>query len=108
MTQLSTWCGHLRLVGENFSGDTTTTLDVRRVKRGSQEEHVQISVMIEKQNQKRTTTSLGYVQLSPEDVPFLITALSKLRPSYDAEERLQKYPTFEEEDAADRAFYGLT
>jgi hypothetical protein len=101
MTKFTTWCGSLRVIEDDRRLGHTTMLDVRRVKTDTQGEHVQIAVTVEKHHTKRTVSQYGYLSLTPDQVPTLIAALTKLHPPYDPLKRIQS------SDADDRAFYGL-
>lgn len=101
-TKFEVWCGCLRLV--NRMVGYTTTMDVRRVDTLDNGEHVQLAVTVEKHHATRTTSESGYIQLTPEQVPLLITALTKLHPKYDPNKIHQPYSSRDKED---REFYGL-
>lgn len=98
-TKFEVWCGSLRLLCRRVG--LTTTMDVRRVDTPGDGEHVQIQVLVEKHHAHRTTSQYGYIKLSPDQVPFLINALTKLRPPYDSS------LTVIASEADDRVFYGL-
>lgn len=101
-TKFEVWCGSLRLI--NRAVGYTTTMDVRRVDTSNDGEHVQLAVTVEKHHATRTTSEHGYIQLTPEQVPLLITALTKLHPKHDPNRGYQPYGN---KDNDDRAFYGL-
>lgn len=99
--RFETWCGSLRLVTRD--DNSTTTMDVRRVQPDGRE-HVQIAVTVDRHHAKRTVSQHGYIELSPDDVPVLIAALTKLHPKHDPQ---APHLSFHEKDKQDRAFYGL-
>src|SRR6266853_614620 len=77
--KFSTWCGSLRL--QQHGVDSTSTLDVRRVHPNGGCEHVQIALTTERHHKTRTVSGYGHIELRPEDVAFLITALTKVLPN---------------------------
>lgn len=101
--KLSTWCGSLRI--EQRDHDSQTTMDVRRVETSGDGEHIQIAVTVDRFHPKRTVSQHGYLQLRPEDIPFLVTALTKLHPKYD---QTRGYVSFADHDRETRQFYGLS
>jgi hypothetical protein len=103
-TTFDTFCGSLRISQDSHSSSTTTILDVRRVDTENDGEHVQIAVEVQTHYTKRTNTASGYIQLKPEDVPYLITALTKLHPKYNPSNTHRQWSVRNTEE---REFYGL-
>jgi hypothetical protein len=81
--RLSISHGALRIQSEGEDGPSSTlkrsTLEIIRVDRGVGEV-VQITLTIDKLHHTRTTSAYGYIELTPEEVGPLITALTKLHP----------------------------
>lgn len=100
--KFSTWCGSLRIQQKSTLGDGMTTLDVRRVHPNGKDEHIQVAVTVERFHPKRTVSQHGYIELSPQEVQFLITALTKTHPKPD-----DTYRPHHSHEAEERAFYGL-
>jgi hypothetical protein len=103
-TVFDTFCGSLRISQDSHSNTATTILDVRRVDTENDGEHVQIAVEVQTHYARRTNTASGYICLKPEEVPYLITALTKLHPKYDPSNAHRPWSTRATEE---REFYGL-
>jgi hypothetical protein len=101
-TNIDTFCGSLR-ISQDSRTNSTTVLEVRRVDTENDGEHVQIAVEVQTHHTKRTNTASGYIRLGPEDVPYLITALTKLHPKYDP----TKTRVWSMRNDEEREFYGL-
>ena len=102
-TKIDTWCGSLRLSRSNV--DSASTIEVRRINPPGRHEHVQIALTVVKYGPKRTITQSGYIELLPEQVAPLITALTKLHAPYD---HSAGHIDFAESERRAREFYGLT
>lgn len=101
-TKIGVWCGHLSI--EQGADDTSGTLRVRRVEGPNMPEHVQLDVTCARHYEKKTMTQSFCFTLTPAQVDALVVGLTKKRPPYEPADSLKR---FSEQDAEDRAFYGL-
>jgi hypothetical protein len=68
---------------ETFGTFGSTKMRVRRVLPKDRPEHVQIDLTVINRGEKRTSQHHGYIELTPEQVPMLVNALTKMWPAGD-------------------------
>lgn len=108
-TTLATWCGSLQIEQRYTNGTGFCKMNVRRVMREGKREEIQIegetATISHNSGKSRCTTKHFSFILAPAVADFLVTAITKLQPPYDAKN--DRHKTSSEQDEEDRAFYGL-